>query len=232
MFLLLGKAKMIVVAEEGLHVPQSAMLKVQDALNRDPSVSSIPVVSFASTSHSVDFFSASLFVRIDGCERDDFADPDIEYLMRKAAIARHDSDARVGAALQTTDGQIFTAVESRVSCPATKVAANRERIEGALVEFNMIDREVAELIDLSTSSHAERVFMMDCLSKGMRPLSLSTKMNHCLACCLLIRMVEVPLTTYLSVKGRFVIGHVLSALISHAMGDCKLQVFQGRGGRL
>jgi len=223
---------MIVVAEEGLRVPQGAMLKAKAALNRDPSVSSTPVVSFASTSHLVDFFSGSLFVRVDGCEREDLADPDIEHLMRKAAIARRDSDARVGAALQTVDGQLFTAVESRAPCSATKVAANRGRIEGALVEFKIIDREVAELIDFSTSSHAESVVLMKCLSEGLRPLSLVTTRLPCLACCRLIRMFDVPLTTYLSVKERSVIGSVLWTLISHALGDCKMQVFQGRGGRL
>lgn len=225
--------------EQGLVPPQS----VRDGTHAGiaqllaAKSSSDLIVSAARFAHPLDYFDADFFVRVSA--REDRLPPPppplaqgLDELMRLAATARRESSARVGAALLTEKGTVLCSVERRSSAWGSARGMMIKEIEDEVqsLEEGPAKRAV-ELLDMSTSIHAEALVLWDCLSKQEKPAILATTRLPCLACCRTIRLAGVPYTTYLTHRGLAPPGQLRRSLIEDALDGHVIELYEGIGGR-
>lgn len=224
---------MRIVAEQGVAIPPSVLdgtHRLLASLARSGRTKDI-CVSVAKAAHPLDYFEADAFVRVPPSSSNMLEPETTDVLMRTAAVARRRAMARVGAALLTNKGSILCSVERRPRDQNPDQRNLAEEFGGMAAARGGEFAALVELLDASTSIHAELIVLADCLAMAERPVALAVTRLPCLACCRSIRLAGVPYTTYLSHRNYAAAGPLLSALIHEALDGMVLQLFEGTGGR-
>lgn len=221
------------VCEDGVRLPKSVMEGSHWLILNKPSVLEKKrrlLISVAQKSHPVSFDKADIFVRVGSSESSMHDSVTVSSLMKDAAQKQYADNARVGAALLTREGSVFSGSET----PSNSVESDRPDI---LEDFriscgeNYADLEpFGELMDMTTAIHAESVVIFEALRRNESPLYLAVTRMPCLACCRMIRYAQIQFATYVSLSGKQKKNILLSNLMEDALCGYPLEVFEGYGG--
>lgn len=214
---------MIVSAEDGVLVSianiKSSCFLIPDSntavVNRDFRV------SVAKSSHVIDYWQADVFLSIQDMDRKfDLSVQNL--LMRSAFTLKRKNSARVGAAVITSEGNVFTSVEKE---PSTRNMVS-ERIEKKHGELG----DLWNYIDLSTSIHAETIAIFQAASSSETPVEMAVTRFPCLACCRLIRLAGIKKVTYFKYRNYNTPSDITMDLALEALDGCSLSLYHGLGG--
>lgn len=189
-------------------------------------------ISVAEHSHPVDYAEADVFIRVSEAANAPPAPQLTNVLMQMAVAARLEAGARVGAALLTESGSVFVSTERRPPRQDRVKMQFEARFRDAIARTSPEFEPLVDLLDTSTSIHAESIVIAEALRRQEHPAMMAVTRLPCLACCRLIRLARVNYTTYLNYRDCSSPGPLLLSLIQEALPDQELKVFEGYGGSI
>jgi deoxycytidylate deaminase len=184
-------------------------------------------ISIAGRVHEARFEDAELFLRyrmIDGAAPGDDL---VNELMQLAADSCRRHAARVGATVLTKKGEVFCATELRAN-PENRIELDFSAIAAAWNKKSsaaLIDN----LVDFSTSVHAEVVALINAISLSEIPEVLVVTRMPCLSCCRLIRLLRVPHTFYVNHRNARFVPEDVFLLMDCALCGMGFSAYQGKG---
>lgn len=219
---------MKVLVEQGIQIPEVVTTGAHKLISSYPNLSKNTVVSVARHSHPTHYRCADIF--INSCVNKNLFRPSqevIEKLMLNASLHLDETNCRVSAALLTDTGKIYTSGE-QVS------AGDHVQVDlcGLMKEINLSaenSEALNDLLDYSTSTHAEVAVILDAILAGEAPKYLAVSRLPCISCCRLIEAVGIEYITYIHHRDFQAPSKVLLALTGRILVNKTIEVYQGYG---
>lgn len=144
------------------------------------------------------------------------------YLMKEAIGVREVRRGRVGAALLTVEGSVYSSCEIH-SENRTADYKPLSKVYSTVSGLQLIE----DFLDTSTSIHAESKVIFDAIKNGETPKYLATTRMPCLSCCRIIRQGNISKTSYLSCRGDVKPADYFMSHVEQALSGVNLVLYAG-----